>query len=281
MTTNRKIVLDNKLKFIKESSNWYKNNGYCNKPFKWNFKIFHVEPEVLYDICTQLVENDFVYSSIKWNKSADYDVRGWVLSVYTIAAFTEEALTNIRMKMEMWLHDMTQEAFSSYSYLNTNSKDDKEHDEGIKLKGDIIEFEPFRIPKRTVQNTNWEERWHKSLNKELKLLKEPLKEFSTDKLDKAFIDVQNSKEDATNTWVEFLTFVLKGKSIYFTDLRPGPCEDGVNVKLDKGNYDAFVYLKSTNNLPLIAAIKLVIKGSKYSERNQVGSISVDGGSVGF
>ena len=279
MTSSRQIVLDNKLEFIRETSDWYKKNGYCENQFKWVFKIFHIESSALFDICSQLISNGFIYSSIKWNRSFDYDVRGWALTIFTVRAFDEKELTDFRLKLEMWLIDGHKGDFSFYSYLDDATKEKNSVTEPF--RADVMEFEPMKVLKRQPTNDNWEKRWDNSLNKELELLNKPEKTIPTTKLDRAIKDIQSEVDKNECLWVEFLPFELKGRSIYLTDLRPGPCEDGVKIKLEKGNYDVQVCLKVIGDIPVIAAMRVTLEGIEGTDIKQVDEISIDGGSLGF
>lgn len=264
------------MQFTKEMSSWYLDNGYCDKTQKWLFKVFHKDKRKLYQICNSLVHNGFIFTSVRWNRSLDYDVDGWVATLYIVKLLSDSELYDFTTKLDFWLLENDKYEYATYIPNASSVSDDQSQSVFIGKAAEIIELEPCNLPRNDKSNINWKKVWNRSIDREKKKIYSSLSEIPTPELDEIF---NNGVEIDLD--VKFLPFSLKGRSVFFTDMRPGPSDDGVKIKLNPGEYNVSVNLLGEKKTPLISMLSLLKDSRSHDKRVYLQDISIDGATVGL
>lgn len=266
--------------FVRKYSNWLSENGYFNKPIKWSFKIFHKRHEQLFIMCENLVDNNFSFSSVRWNRNPDYESEGWVASVFIIQDFDEPEFYKFYLKLEMWLlangstslHNIEQE-LPSYTIEKLRAVQTGD-------AAELIESSPQRPPRHPKFQKNWKNAWFKNLEKEILNLNTRPK-IELPQIDQAYLAMSSKDSNQSPLDIHFLNFTLKGKSVFFTDMRTGPSEDGIKVMLPSCEYAVRVTLSSKSGYPIFNSLKFVQLGKSPNKKELADYISIDGGTLGF
>ncbi|MFT4928033.1 MAG: hypothetical protein ACI8WB_004148 [Phenylobacterium sp.] len=302
MLKSQTLQLNQQL-LIHENCQWFQQKGHCDQRLKWTFKIFHQDPEALKNLCGDLFNNGFMLNSVRWNKDPDYQVEGWVASVYVVEQFSCDALYDFRFKLEIWLYEKTPCRFIDYHptiiYPGKTQKHQSVHmkqsDPDYKLvnqvfharAAEVIDWNNSRAPKNSSNSNkaDWETKWQNGLTKEHNKRKTQALGIATSVLDKAYAQacVQANEPSAifADQWVPFCDFCLKGRSVFLTAMCPGPMNDGVKIKLNSGDYELNIKLGIREDIATLLAVNFIQSKRTYDTSTLLERISIDGATLGI
>jgi len=225
-----------------------------NSLASWDYEFFDPDPNKLRDLCGKLDANGYTFKKLRRDGGSISVHPGWVLTVEEVATHTPRSMVVVIDKFE----SLTKES-------------------GIEL---LCGYEMNRPPKRAKVRKPWGPLWDAAIAKLAAKQTQIAAAFPTCELDEFFKRATGGTGLFTS-WLPFLSMPVNGSSVFLTDMRHGPTDDGLKVELEPGQYRVEFrgFVRGADRR--CARLRAYREGSKPELGKSIGTVSTDLATLGF